>query len=121
MRSYLQNEPLLIEAIQVSEDGTYCLNWPAFLKSLERQDDLYFRYTLQFQVAGHAAGRSGWAHIKTLRSVLTYNIFQLKERLTPLAETNLRNCFKARQKDDMMAKQHLINLTKCPMAAEAIP
>lgn len=97
------------------------MNWTAFLESLEMKDNPYFRYTLQFQEKEHAEGRSAWAHIKTLRSALTYYIFQLKETLTPLAETNLRKWSKAHQKDDMMAKYRLINLAKCPTVAEAIP
>ena len=78
VREAVDNEPLLDETVQVFEDGSCKLNWTAFLESLERRDNLYFRYMLQFQEKEHAKRRSAWAHIKTLRSALTYYIFQLK-------------------------------------------
>ena len=43
MREAVRNEPLLDETVQVFQDGSYKLNWTAFLKSLEKNDNLYFR------------------------------------------------------------------------------
>jgi len=115
-------EELLVKNVtRENEDGKIEIDFKKLAKSLEIRDNIYFRYTMCYQIMMQKQQKSGLGHIKRLRSGLS-KMF-LDERIE-LSQTARRACelwTRSRKNDDMTAKTRGVNPVKYSNAQKSLP
>lgn len=97
------------------------LDFKKVAQSLESKKNIYFRYTMGYQMKMQSQGKSGLGHIKRLRSGLSKAFLDKGIALSALALKNCELWTRSRKNDDMAAKTKSINPVKYSNAQKSLP
>ena len=111
----------LIKEVTKTDGGVFQFEYKKLAESLESPNNVFFRYTLYYQIAMNSKRKSGLGHIKRLRSGLSKYFLDNRVAMSDLALKLTANWMAPRKNDDMAAKMRPVNPVKYSNAQRSLP
>ena len=116
-----KDEQMVREVVKIRDNSPIEFDYPKLAKSLESMANVYFRYTLQYQIKMNLSKKSGLGHIKRVRSGLSKKFLDNRVTMSDLALKLTAQWMASRKNDDMAAKTREINPVKYSNAQRSLP
>ena len=104
-----KDEQIVRQVVKFCDSGKIEFDYLKLAKSLESMNNVYFRYTLQYQIKMNQMKKSGLGHIKCVRSGLSKKFLDNRVTMSDLALKLAAQWMVSRKNDDMSAKTREIN------------